>query len=179
VSRLSRQCGILNISQPYRPPWPVAGIALLYFYLNLRHCTANYRPVSSDRTPYMKKKENNCRSKKCNICSPVPKGARHQDDMADWPTDRRSQYKLNLKLDSRRTNVILKIEVIPFFEMSVPLSLRHWVAHLTWQLSPCCCVLSVWCCAREIRFCHGVTHFSCSIVFAVFVTRRIVTFLYN
>jgi hypothetical protein len=32
VSRLSRQCGILNILQPYRPPRPVAGIALLYFY---------------------------------------------------------------------------------------------------------------------------------------------------
>jgi hypothetical protein len=31
VSRLSRQCGILNISQPYRPPWTVPGIALLYF----------------------------------------------------------------------------------------------------------------------------------------------------
>jgi hypothetical protein len=30
VGRLSRQCGILNISQPYRPPRPVAGIALLY-----------------------------------------------------------------------------------------------------------------------------------------------------
>jgi hypothetical protein len=30
VSRLSRQCGILNISQPYRPPQPVTGIALLY-----------------------------------------------------------------------------------------------------------------------------------------------------
>jgi hypothetical protein len=29
VSRLSRQCGILNISQPYRPPWPVTGTALL------------------------------------------------------------------------------------------------------------------------------------------------------
>jgi hypothetical protein len=29
VSRLSRQCGILNISQPYRPPRPVMGIALL------------------------------------------------------------------------------------------------------------------------------------------------------
>jgi hypothetical protein len=30
VSRLSRQCGILNISQTYRPPWLVTGIALLY-----------------------------------------------------------------------------------------------------------------------------------------------------
>jgi hypothetical protein len=30
VSRLSRQCGILNISQPYRPPRHVTGIALLY-----------------------------------------------------------------------------------------------------------------------------------------------------
>jgi hypothetical protein len=29
VSRLSRQCEILNISQPYRPPRPVTGTALL------------------------------------------------------------------------------------------------------------------------------------------------------
>jgi hypothetical protein len=33
VSRLSRQCGILNISQRYRPPRPVTRIALLYFTL--------------------------------------------------------------------------------------------------------------------------------------------------
>jgi hypothetical protein len=30
ASRLSRQCWIINISQPYRPPRPVTGIALLY-----------------------------------------------------------------------------------------------------------------------------------------------------
>jgi hypothetical protein len=30
MSHLSRQCAILNISQPYRPPRPVTGIALLY-----------------------------------------------------------------------------------------------------------------------------------------------------
>jgi hypothetical protein len=34
MSRLSRQCGIRNISQPYRPPRPVTGIALLYFTMN-------------------------------------------------------------------------------------------------------------------------------------------------
>jgi hypothetical protein len=31
VSRPSRQCRILNVSEPYRPPRPVTGIALFYF----------------------------------------------------------------------------------------------------------------------------------------------------
>jgi hypothetical protein len=35
VSRLTRKCRILEFSQPYRPPWPVTGIALLLLLLLL------------------------------------------------------------------------------------------------------------------------------------------------
>jgi hypothetical protein len=32
MRRLTRQCGNVNISQPYRPPRPVTGIALLFYF---------------------------------------------------------------------------------------------------------------------------------------------------
>jgi hypothetical protein len=44
VSRLSRQCGILNISQPYRPLRPVTGIALLLLF-KLKTTSLDYRHV--------------------------------------------------------------------------------------------------------------------------------------
>jgi hypothetical protein len=37
-----RQCGILNISQPYRPPSSVTGIAILYF---LSHAVHEYEGI--------------------------------------------------------------------------------------------------------------------------------------
>jgi hypothetical protein len=47
VSRLSIQCGILNTSQPYRPPWPVTGIALLYLLFNTVYKTLSvYRFIN-------------------------------------------------------------------------------------------------------------------------------------
>jgi hypothetical protein len=39
MNRLSRQCGILNISHPCRPPQTVTETALLFFYPHILHST--------------------------------------------------------------------------------------------------------------------------------------------
>jgi hypothetical protein len=40
----------------------------------------------SPRNSVAQKKESNCQSKQCKIWSPAPNGARHQDELADWPS---------------------------------------------------------------------------------------------
>jgi hypothetical protein len=47
VSRLSRQCGILNILQPCRSPGPVTGIALLTFLLTYSTLETDHKPSPS------------------------------------------------------------------------------------------------------------------------------------
>jgi hypothetical protein len=42
MSRLSRQCGILNISQPYRPPRPATWIALPFSLVFSKHNSMPY-----------------------------------------------------------------------------------------------------------------------------------------
>jgi hypothetical protein len=42
ITRLCRQCEILNISQAYRPPQPATGIALQFFSVLFIVCTVSF-----------------------------------------------------------------------------------------------------------------------------------------
>jgi hypothetical protein len=62
--------------------WPTDRRSQCNLKLNLRHWTANYRPVlPSERAPFMANKESHS-----NNWSLAPKGAGHQDELADWPS---------------------------------------------------------------------------------------------
>jgi hypothetical protein len=88
VSRLSRQCGILNISQPYRPPRPVTGIALLYQASNFDPSV--FQPVASRYTDYKE------------TSTPWPESATH----VYRPSDSRSLAKLVPTFAGRGCHVV-------------------------------------------------------------------------
>jgi hypothetical protein len=117
VQKRKLACRILYIYYIYymgrtNTNWPTDHRSQCNLKLNSCQCTANYRPIlSSERAPYMRNKESNCHSNKCNIWSLVPKGARHQDELADWPSvvmwlRLRNIYKIYV---SAFSNLILRI----------------------------------------------------------------------
>jgi hypothetical protein len=53
VSPLSRQCGILDIPQPYRPPRSVTGMALLFFSLFYVITATNYLFLTRNGVPHI------------------------------------------------------------------------------------------------------------------------------
>jgi hypothetical protein len=64
--------------------WPSAAIWLEPELASL-HCKLQTRPLVREGSLH-EKEESDCHSKKCKIWSPDPKAARHQDELADWPS---------------------------------------------------------------------------------------------
>jgi hypothetical protein len=80
--------------------WPTDRRSQCNLKFNLRHCTANYRPVlSSERTPYMKNKESKCHSNKCNIWSLAPRSYVPEDgNFQNNRCDNLKSYKIRVSL---------------------------------------------------------------------------------
>jgi hypothetical protein len=84
IKKEESNCQTKKIKIWSRAPRPTS--CWLQYNMNFRDCTANYRPVlSSERAPYMKKKEI-VTQRTVKSGHLLQSGAQHQDEPADWPS---------------------------------------------------------------------------------------------